>query len=230
MTEQKKSFLARAIERSGKTQEEVAWEVGVSPQSVSKWVNGTAKPRPANVPKLCKALGITRQEYDNECFREEFEIKGIVIAETEIIIPEETNEVEIRFYTSLVGKNYVSMNQILNVDNDNKYYKIKVIDEEGEHFVGVYNGSIINITTNILNDSWTKVAIGLAQLMVKRNATIISNDVKTKYIIGRLAFEIAENREPYNGEDFFNHYESIIKLNLIDKLKIRWKTIWNPKE
>lgn len=238
MTKQKKSFLEQALERAGKTQEQIAEEIGVTPQAVSKWINGQAEPRPSHIRALCKALNITFQEYADECFgtdvesdkNTKIEKKEPVLVEARTINQENTNDVEVRFYRSIVSPKYVSLNQILNLKNDKRHYVIQVKDINGTHFIGVYivNGTI-KITEDIRKDNWTAVFISLAQLIVGRGEVITCVDIVDKYIVERLAFEISNGMEPYNGENFFGHYENLIELSYFDKIRIKWRKRWTKK-
>lgn len=52
-----KIYLCR--KRAGKSQEELAMDIGVSRQAVSKWENGEAEPDIRNLKLLAEALGVT---------------------------------------------------------------------------------------------------------------------------------------------------------------------------
>lgn len=54
-----KERIAYAIEHSGKTQPQIADEMGVRQQSVSQWVNGESLPRTNKLEKLAKVCGVS---------------------------------------------------------------------------------------------------------------------------------------------------------------------------
>ncbi len=44
------------------TQGELAARLGVGPRIITKWENGEARPRPANIRKLAEVLGVSPRE------------------------------------------------------------------------------------------------------------------------------------------------------------------------
>jgi transcriptional regulator with XRE-family HTH domain len=48
------------------TQSDLARELGVSPQAVSAWETGSVQPRPRNLKKLVRVLGVPPEEVDPE--------------------------------------------------------------------------------------------------------------------------------------------------------------------
>ncbi len=57
-----KNGLGALRQQAVLTQRELAAALGVHPRLISKWENGEARPRPANIRKLAEALGITPRE------------------------------------------------------------------------------------------------------------------------------------------------------------------------
>ena len=57
-----KNGLGALRRQAGLTQRELAETLGVHPRLVSKWENGEATPRPANIRKLAAALGVEPRE------------------------------------------------------------------------------------------------------------------------------------------------------------------------
>lgn len=51
-------IFARLLAASGKTQERIAVECGVTKGVVSHWMSGRNKPAPQHVPRLAEALGV----------------------------------------------------------------------------------------------------------------------------------------------------------------------------
>lgn len=63
--EQKKIFsrnLIRLIEKSGKTQKEIADAIGVSPQTFNTWVQGIALPRMGKVQVLADYFNVNKSD------------------------------------------------------------------------------------------------------------------------------------------------------------------------
>lgn len=63
--EWKKEFairLYRKMKISGFTQEDLAWDAGISQASITKYVNGTASPSAYNLVKIARALDLTTDE------------------------------------------------------------------------------------------------------------------------------------------------------------------------
>lgn len=56
------SRIAKSRKQKGMTQEDLAQQMGVSAQAVSKWENDISCPDIAALPKLCTILGITADE------------------------------------------------------------------------------------------------------------------------------------------------------------------------
>lgn len=55
--------LIAGIRSSGKNQSDVAKELGVSPQTVSKWVRNSAVPLTKSIGPLAQALGLNENEF-----------------------------------------------------------------------------------------------------------------------------------------------------------------------
>ena len=54
--------IASLRKKAGLTQEELAEKLGISPQAVSKWENGTSDPSTSNLFALAKLYGISVEE------------------------------------------------------------------------------------------------------------------------------------------------------------------------
>ena len=65
------SLIKQAREAKNLTQPQVAKAIGVKRQSVSLWESGHTKPRTAHIDKLCKTLGIQREQLAN-AFAQDF--------------------------------------------------------------------------------------------------------------------------------------------------------------
>jgi transcriptional regulator with XRE-family HTH domain len=52
--------LRTAIKTAGKTQQDLADELGVSPQTVGGWISGRIYPRPRNMAAIVSALDVDR--------------------------------------------------------------------------------------------------------------------------------------------------------------------------
>ena len=63
--EQKRIFsknLQRLLNNSGKTQAEVAKDIGVSPQTMNTWIRGIAIPRMGKIQKLANYFGVDKSQ------------------------------------------------------------------------------------------------------------------------------------------------------------------------
>ncbi len=59
-TEEATELDLQALRRAAVlTQGELAEQIGVGPRIITKWENGEATPRPANIRKLAVALGVS---------------------------------------------------------------------------------------------------------------------------------------------------------------------------
>ena len=56
------SRIAELRRKKNMTQEELAAELGVTPQAVSKWETGTADPSTSNLLALAKLFGVSAEE------------------------------------------------------------------------------------------------------------------------------------------------------------------------
>jgi transcriptional regulator with XRE-family HTH domain len=86
--------LLRYIERSDKTQRELARAVGVSPSTICDWTRGRAYPRMDKLQKLADYFGISKSELveDNYVAKETVSKKEQEIIDLFHKIPEEKRE------------------------------------------------------------------------------------------------------------------------------------------
>ena len=94
--------LRNALYMAGRTQSELARAVGVTDVSVSKWVNGTAVPRPKMIEKICMFL---------RCRREDLLLDH---TKTAMLAPEDVLAEEMRKRPDL----YVAFNELMNLHSE----------------------------------------------------------------------------------------------------------------
>jgi len=214
-------FLLIAIHNVGLTKKSFAMKMGVSIQTVNKWINFGYNPSDDNLNKLLDVLQITSEEFYSQKFldkREENKNEDV-----KEIVPKDELGYEVRYYSSFM-KNYVSEKRMLQDFQKGKANKhVVIVYENGEEKdIAFITGDAIR--TKLKFNNCTEAYSVISRLSSLLGIKVEHSDRVEKKILERMAFEISNDKQLYLDSNFIKEYESRISLGIMDVIAIKFKS------